>query len=232
MTLQCSGCNHHDRFGIRGAKDPGHSSSHRFCPVHGECTVRFHVKLLLNRCLPVLCSSQGLNAAALGLVCLAAHQLSGKVVTDPATRLLVFFSGAIASCYESQWLYPVLMVAGGLTTFTVDFAQQRRDKARRAQAAPGAVTGSSDPTAEGVNVALQVPAPAARANSTATTAESTTRLLRRTTTGESRTSQRYPTPPLDDSNGGSFVAAHEDSEAQPQQEPVYFSLSIRGGCCM
>jgi len=44
------------------------------------------------------------------------------------TRLLVLLSGAIASCYESQWLYPVLMAVGGLSTFGWDTTAPWRER--------------------------------------------------------------------------------------------------------
>ncbi|KAF8523057.1 chromate transporter-domain-containing protein [Hysterangium stoloniferum] len=70
----------------------------------------------------------GLNAAAVGLITVAAYDLSAKVITDPLTRIAVLLSAAFAICYESQWLYPVLMVAGGLSTLGWDYAMRWRQK--------------------------------------------------------------------------------------------------------
>ncbi|KIJ48450.1 hypothetical protein M422DRAFT_226012 [Sphaerobolus stellatus SS14] len=62
----------------------------------------------------------GLNSAAVGLIIVAAYDLSRKVITEPVTRIAVLLSAAFSTCYQSQWLYPVLMVVGGLGTFGWD----------------------------------------------------------------------------------------------------------------
>ncbi|GJJ14290.1 hypothetical protein Clacol_008554 [Clathrus columnatus] len=70
----------------------------------------------------------GLNAAAVGLIALAAYNLSQKVITDPITRIEVFLSAAFATCFDSQWLYPVLVAAGGLATLVWDWTTPFRSK--------------------------------------------------------------------------------------------------------
>ena len=62
----------------------------------------------------------GLNAATVGIVLLAAVQLSQKAITDKLTRLLVFFGGVAGMLYTALWYFPVLMVAGGLATLLWD----------------------------------------------------------------------------------------------------------------
>lgn len=70
----------------------------------------------------------GLNAAAVGLIALAAYNLSNKVITDRITRLEVFISAAFATCFDAQWLYPVLMAVGGLVTLVWDSSAPLRFK--------------------------------------------------------------------------------------------------------
>ena len=62
----------------------------------------------------------GLNAATVGIIALAAVQLSQKVITDKLTRALVFLGGAGGMLYSALWYFPVLMAAAGLLTMTWD----------------------------------------------------------------------------------------------------------------
>nr|CDI53279.1 chromate ion transporter [Melanopsichium pennsylvanicum 4] len=63
----------------------------------------------------------GLNAAAVGLIALAAFQLSKSSITDPITRLLVIGSASFGICYHAPWMYPVLVFGGGLITLAYDY---------------------------------------------------------------------------------------------------------------
>ncbi len=63
----------------------------------------------------------GLNAAAVGLIALAAFQLSKSSITDPITRLLVLGSASFGICYHAPWMYPVLVFGGGAITLLYDF---------------------------------------------------------------------------------------------------------------
>ena len=63
----------------------------------------------------------GLNAAAVGLIALAAFQLCKSSITDPVTRLLVLMSASFGICYHAPWMYPVLVFGGGLITLLYDF---------------------------------------------------------------------------------------------------------------
>ena len=69
----------------------------------------------------------GLNAAAVGLIALAAYQLSSAAVTDKVTRLIVFLSASFGICYHAPWMYPVLMAVGGLTTLAWDFRRTAKE---------------------------------------------------------------------------------------------------------
>ncbi len=70
---------------------------------------------------PVYALLSGLNAATVGIIALAAVQLSQKAITDKVTRILVFFGGAAGVLYNALWYFPVLMVVGGLTTIVWDY---------------------------------------------------------------------------------------------------------------
>lgn len=63
----------------------------------------------------------GLNAATVGIIALAAVQLSDKAVTDHLTRILVFLTAAAGMLYNALWYFPVLMFAAGCSTVTYDY---------------------------------------------------------------------------------------------------------------
>ncbi|KAJ3570026.1 hypothetical protein NPX13_g5876 [Xylaria arbuscula] len=63
----------------------------------------------------------GLNASVVGLIALAATQLSQKAITDDVTRCLVFLGGAAGILYTALWYFPVLIVAAGAVTIVHDF---------------------------------------------------------------------------------------------------------------
>jgi chromate transport protein ChrA len=70
---------------------------------------------------PVLALFTGLNAAAVGLIALAAVQLGTAAGTDRITLALVWLSASFGICYHAPWMYPVLIAVGGLTTLVWDF---------------------------------------------------------------------------------------------------------------
>ncbi|KAJ6600720.1 putative chromate ion transporter [Mycena sp. CBHHK59/15] len=69
---------------------------------------------------PVYALLSGLNAATVGIIALAAVQLSKKAITDKLTRALVVFGGCAGLCYNALWYFPVLMVIGGCATVAWD----------------------------------------------------------------------------------------------------------------
>ena len=75
---------------------------------------------------PVYALLSGLNAATVGVVALAAVQLSQKAITDKITRILVFFGGAAGVLYNALWYFPVLMVVGGGVTVFWDYGWGHR----------------------------------------------------------------------------------------------------------
>lgn len=85
---------------------------------------------------PVLALFTGLNAAAVGLIALAAVQLGTAAGTDRITIALVWLSASFGICYHAPWMYPVLIAVGGLVTLCWDFrrimwkAVSRKGRAR------------------------------------------------------------------------------------------------------
>ncbi|KAJ4327241.1 hypothetical protein N0V84_002371 [Fusarium piperis] len=63
----------------------------------------------------------GLNAATVGIIVLAAVQLSEKAATDTMTRILVFLGAAAGLMYNALWYFPLLMFLAGLTAVAHDF---------------------------------------------------------------------------------------------------------------
>ncbi|KAM6534232.1 hypothetical protein FALCPG4_007164 [Fusarium falciforme] len=63
----------------------------------------------------------GLNAATVGIIVLAAVQLSEKAATDTMTRILVFLGAAAGLMYNALWYFPLLMFVAGLATVVHDF---------------------------------------------------------------------------------------------------------------
>jgi chromate transport protein ChrA len=97
---------------------------------------------------PVYALLSGLNSATVGIIALAAVQLSQKAITDKLTRILVFFGGTAGMLYNALWYFPILMVAGGLSTIIWDYKfphkVYRSIKSRGKQIPPNEEDGHSD----------------------------------------------------------------------------------------
>jgi chromate transport protein ChrA len=97
---------------------------------------------------PVYALLSGLNSATVGIIALAAVQLSQKAITDKLTRILVFFGGAAGMLYNALWYFPILMIAGGLSTIIWDYKfphkVYRSIKSRGKQAPPSEEDGNAD----------------------------------------------------------------------------------------
>ena len=91
---------------------------------------------------PVYALLSGLNAATVGIITLAAVQLSQKAITDKITRILVFLGGSAGMLYNALWYFPVLMVIGGAATICWDY----RWGQRALRAAKVSLFGPQDPT--------------------------------------------------------------------------------------
>ncbi|KAH6641129.1 chromate transporter-domain-containing protein [Chaetomium tenue] len=84
---------------------------------------------------PVYALLSGLNSATVGVIALAAVELSQKAITDKLTRLVVFFTAAAGMMYNALWYFPVLMVISGLATAIFDFRWLHRPLAKIAKTA-------------------------------------------------------------------------------------------------
>jgi chromate transport protein ChrA len=99
----------------------------------------------------VLALLTGLNAAAVGLIALAAVQLATASATDRLTLLLLWLTAAFGICYHAPWMYPTLIAAGGITTLVWDFRRvwwrtlTRKRQAEADQVELAAVNGSGTP---------------------------------------------------------------------------------------
>jgi chromate transport protein ChrA len=62
----------------------------------------------------------GLNAATVGVIALAAVQLSQKAITDKVTRVLVFLGATAGMLYNALWYFPVLIFLAGPVTIIWD----------------------------------------------------------------------------------------------------------------
>lgn len=70
---------------------------------------------------PAYALLSGLNASTVGIIALAAVQLSEKAITDKLTRILVFLGAAAGILYNALWYFPVLMFLAGIATIIHDF---------------------------------------------------------------------------------------------------------------
>lgn len=70
---------------------------------------------------PVYALLSGLNSATVGVIALAAVELSEKAITDPITRIIVFVAASAGMLYNALWYFPVLMVIAGFATLVFDF---------------------------------------------------------------------------------------------------------------
>jgi chromate transport protein ChrA len=63
----------------------------------------------------------GLNSATVGIIVLAAVQLSEKAITDKLTRVLVFLGAAAGMLYNALWYFPLLMLLAGIAAVVHDY---------------------------------------------------------------------------------------------------------------
>ncbi|KAI6357320.1 hypothetical protein MCOR25_007705 [Pyricularia grisea] len=63
----------------------------------------------------------GLNASTVGIIAVAAVQLSEKAITDKITHILVFLGAAAGIMYNALWYFPLLIVLGGFATIIHDY---------------------------------------------------------------------------------------------------------------
>lgn len=70
---------------------------------------------------PVYALLSGLNASTVGIILVAAVQLSNKAITDKITHLLVFLGGAAGILYNALWYFPILIFLTGIATIVHDY---------------------------------------------------------------------------------------------------------------
>lgn len=184
----------------------------------------------------------GLNSAAVGLIAHSAYTLSGKVITDPLTRLIVLASGAVASCYESQWLYPVIMVAGGSLTLAWDRSMDVRRRVGRQwkdfRGRKGGRRRGEGSDTRGVE--LETRAESAPAAAAAVAAPFSADDMDAFPSSSSRDNplDNVPSLPLASaSNGTPMIVTASPSPAQAQEgededglhQSLYFTLGVKGG---
>ena len=68
----------------------------------------------------------GLNSATVGIIALAAVQMSNKAATDTLTSILVFLGATAGMLYNALWYFPVLMMLGALATVAWDLRLLQR----------------------------------------------------------------------------------------------------------
>ena len=69
---------------------------------------------------PVYAFLSGLNSATVGIIAVAAVNLSNKAINDHTSRIVVIGSGCAGLCYSALWYFPLLMVIGGAMTLLWD----------------------------------------------------------------------------------------------------------------
>lgn len=70
---------------------------------------------------PVYALLSGLNASTVGIILVAAVQLSDKAITDKITHLLVFLGAAAGILYNALWYFPLLIFVAGIATVVHDY---------------------------------------------------------------------------------------------------------------
>jgi len=73
----------------------------------------------------------GLNSAAVGLIAVAGYTLAKSAAKTPLTKAIIFVTGAIATCYTALWLFPLLVVVSGFTTWAWDMVSSKIQARRR-----------------------------------------------------------------------------------------------------
>lgn len=87
----------------------------------------------------------GLNAATVGIIALAAVQLSNKAITDKLSRGLVFLGATAGMMYNALWYFPVIIAASGVVTLVWDSGVvQRVIRRRTAREADTELTASEE----------------------------------------------------------------------------------------
>jgi chromate transport protein ChrA len=70
---------------------------------------------------PAYALLSGVNAATVGIIALAAVQLSQKAITDKITRALVFLGATAGMLYNALWYFPLLISLAGPVAIVWDY---------------------------------------------------------------------------------------------------------------
>lgn len=70
---------------------------------------------------PVYALLSGLNSATVGVIALAAVELSEKAITDPFTRVVILGSASAGMLHNALWYFPLLMIISGIAALIFDF---------------------------------------------------------------------------------------------------------------
>lgn len=97
---------------------------------------------------PVYAFLSGLNAATVGIIALAAVQLSRKAITDKLTRALVVFGGCAGLLYNALWYFPILLVGASIVTILWDIHIPQLLKYIRKRRVQRANLGNEEPVEE------------------------------------------------------------------------------------
>lgn len=109
---------------------------------------------------PVYALLSGLNASTVGIIALAAVQLSQKAITDKISRILVFWGATAGMLYNTLWYFPVLMIVGGLSTVMWDYRWPQKALRKIQPARPMEQTSPSDVEASNNATEMTEAAPA------------------------------------------------------------------------
>eukprot|EP01134_Creolimax_fragrantissima_P007397 CFRG7397T1 len=70
-------------------------------------------------------TAAGLSAVGLGLVAVAAKSLSYKICKTNILIIITMVTAAISTCYSAAWLFPVLIISGGIAHYGAQAAMNR-----------------------------------------------------------------------------------------------------------
>lgn len=165
---------------------------------------------------PVYALLSGLNAATVGIIALAAVQLSEKAITDKMTRILVFLGAAAGMMYNALWYFPLLMFLAGCAAVVHDM-RWLHGPVKAVAGRLGRSRARSDAEAD-ESVQMQIQRETAASQGRESVADDASLNRRRTTEQSSSTGHEEPTLP---------VTAHEASvETEARVVPEERRLNI------
>lgn len=156
----------------------------------------------------------GLNAATVGIIVLAAVELSAKAITDPLTRLLVFLAGAAGILYNALWYFPILMLVAGLATIVHDYRWLHKPIKKALKMVMRKNTPTADNSIElgeytnNARVRREATTTRSRSNKTATIAQNT---------------QGPPSPPPERETEGLTISATDEPRITPPERQLRMS---------